>query len=156
MALCKLENWILKISRKTIKKICFQKIFHKKNFKSGRILTPPPVPLYRLKNQKGVFDEFYKIFVKFGLENWKWFILVAARGWYWTCPGACWSFRWSVADRRHIARTPDIPLCQFVCNDLLPCYGYGILLHFSRCISCWSVWAMLQNFRAQKLKAIAS
>ena len=126
-----------------------------KKIQIGENLNPPPVPLYRLKNQNGVFDEFYKIFVKFGLENWKWFILVAARGWYWTCPGAFWSFRWSVTDQRHIAQIPDIQLRRFVCNDLLPCYGGGILLHFPGCLSCWSDRERLQNFRAQKLKAIA-
>ena len=127
-----------------------------KKIQIGENLNPPPVPLYRLKNQNGVFDGFYKIFVKFGLENWKRFILVVARCWYWTCPVVCWSFLWSVADRRHIAQTPDIPLRRFRCPDLSLCYGGGILLHFSVCLSCWSARAWQQNFRAQKSKAIAS
>ena len=45
------------------------KKFFVKKFQIGENLNPPPVPFYRLKNQNGVFDEFYKIFVKFGLEN---------------------------------------------------------------------------------------
>nr|DAG52324.1 MAG TPA: hypothetical protein [Caudoviricetes sp.] len=32
-------------------------------------MNPPPVLFYRIKNQNGFFDEFCKIFVKFGLKN---------------------------------------------------------------------------------------
>ena len=62
--------------------------------------------------------------------------------------------RWSVADCRHIAQMPDIPLRRFVCHDLPPCSGDGIRAHFSGCLSCWYVRAWLQNFRAHKLKLI--
>ena len=153
MALCKLKNWIFKISRKTLKKMWIQKIFREKISNRGEF-EPPPVPLYRLKNQNGVFDGFYKIFVKFGLKNWKRFILVAARCWCWTRPFARWSFRWSVAYRRHITQTPDIPLRRFGCPDLSPCSGDGTRAHFSGCLPCWSARAWQQNFRAQKLKSI--
>ena len=53
---------------KNAKKDSHSKIFREKNSNRGEF-APPPVTLYRLKNQNGVFDEFYKIFVKFGLEN---------------------------------------------------------------------------------------
>ena len=53
--------------KKAPKRFSFKKIFAK-NSNRGEF-DPPPVPFYRLKNQNGVFDEFYKIFVKFGLEN---------------------------------------------------------------------------------------
>nr|DAV19000.1 MAG TPA: hypothetical protein [Bacteriophage sp.] len=37
MALYNLKNWMLKISRKMLKRSAFKKFFHEKNFKSGRI-----------------------------------------------------------------------------------------------------------------------
>nr|DAJ92507.1 MAG TPA: hypothetical protein [Caudoviricetes sp.] len=58
----------MKILRKTLKRCAFKKFFAKKISNRGEF-EPPPVPFYRLKNQNGVFDKFYKIFVKFGLEN---------------------------------------------------------------------------------------
>ena len=45
-----------------------QKIFREKISNRGEF-EPPPGTIIQAKNQNGVFDEFYKIFVKFGLEN---------------------------------------------------------------------------------------
>ena len=139
-------------------------LFLKNNFQfsilgSGRIWTPPCFPnipttiekffhrfwseISRFHNFDACFSDFYRS-ADLGRSIPGTVLARADRS------------RWSVADRRHIAQMPDIPLRRFGCPDLPPCSGDGIRAHFSGCLSCWYVRACLQNFRAHKLKAIIS
>ena len=82
-------------------------------------------------------------------------------GWSWAiysgdCPGACWSFALICCRSPEYCTNAGYTAAPVWCPDLPPCSGDGIRAHFSGCLSCWSVCAWLQNFRAHKLKAIIS
>ena len=155
MALCKLKNWIFKISIKTLKKIQIQKILREKNSNRGEFEPPPGTILQAQKPKR----RFWWILQNFR-EIWVGKLKMIYTG--------CGS--WLILDLPGRVLIPSL-ICHgsaayctnagctaapVWCPDLTPCSFDVILLHFSGCISCRSARAWHQNFRAQKLKSIAS
>ena len=156
MALCKLKNWILKISRKTLKKMRIQKNFSRKNFKSGRIWTPPRYHYIGSKTKTAFLTNFTKF---------------------------SWNLGWKIENDLYLSRLVSDAGSALSCADpFADLSRIGGILHTFRIyrLAGWASWsfamlrqsntgrtspgvflvdlvqARLQNFRAQKLKDIAS
>ena len=95
-------------------------------------------------------SQFWCLFSWFQPVGWSWAIYSG------DCPGACWSFALICCGLPAYCTNAGYTAAPVWCPDISPCSGDGIRAHFSWCLSCWSVRAWLQNFRAQKLKSIAS
>ena len=144
--------------RKIIFRI-FSKNFRFSKFCPGRIWTPPCFPNIPTTIEK-FFRRFWSEISRFHNFNACFSDLHRSADLWRSIPGTVRAraddLRGAVAYCRHIAQMPDIPLRRLGCPELPPCSGDGIRAHFSGCLSCLSVRAWLQNFRAHKLKAIIS
>ena len=145
-----------------LKKNNFQNFFKKFsifNFRFRQNLNAPMFPKYSHDHQK-IFSQI--LVGNFTISQFQClFFLSSPVGWSWaiysgTCPGACWSFALIFCGSPAYCTNSGYTAAPVWCPDLSPCSGDGILAHFSGCLSCWSVRARLQNFRAHKLKAIIS
>ena len=135
-------------------------LFLKNNFQfsilgSGRIWTPPcflNIPTTIKKFFRGFWSEisrFHNFDACFS-------DLYRSADLWLSIPGTVRAradrLRWSVADRRHIAQMPDIPLLRFCVLIFCHAPADGIRAHFSGCLSCWSYHGVFAEFQSAQIK----